>query len=137
MSSAVLAIALDWIRLDADLRSLKREEAEKRAELVLAAFPGGLAEGTNTAEISGGYVVKAVARSTPKLDADLVRAALGKLAALGEAGALLAGRLIKWKPDLSLSEWKKLDPKHRKLFAASIVFGELGFPTIEVREPTA
>lgn len=54
----------------------------------------------------------------------------------GEAGELIAERLIKWTPELSLTEYKQLSDKYRKIIDDVITASE-GMPTLEIVEPKA
>jgi hypothetical protein len=133
---ARVVLALEWANADYALKKAKADEGAKRAELVKACFPDGLVEGTNRAELAGGYVVKAVVTPRPKIpDIPLLKAAIAKLEAVGEAGKLLAQRLVKWKPELSVGEWKKLEPKHRAMFAKAVSIEPSG-PAVELIEPS-
>ena len=130
----VLAMALAWSKLDAQLKALRAAEAEKRAELVAASFPDGLSHGVNLAELGKGYTLKAFVRPSPKIDGALLKSALEQLEKLGPVGKLLAGRLVKWKPEVSLSEYKKLEAPHAELFRQAIVI-EKSTPSLELVEP--
>jgi hypothetical protein len=63
------------------------------------------AEGTTTANRDG-YAIKATCRLSRKIDADLLQS----LAA--DAGVTdHLGRLFRWKPELSMKEWKAAAPE--------------------------
>ena len=63
------------------------------------------AEGTTTAKRDG-YAIKATCRLSRKIDADLLQS----LAA--DAGVTdHLGRLFRWKPELSMKEWKAAAPE--------------------------
>ncbi len=130
----ILAMALAWSKLDAQLKALRTAESEARGELVAACFPDGVAHGVNLAELGKGYTLKAFVRPNPKIDAALLKSALEQLEKLGPVGKLLAGRLVKWKPELSLSEYKKLEAPHAELFAQAIVIDK-ATPALELVEP--
>lgn len=131
----LVALALEWTRLNEALKEAKRLEAEKRAELVAACFPAGLELGTNKRELEGGYLVKAVVKSNAKvLLVDKLKSGVAKLVALGAAGELLAERLVKWKPEVSVSEWKKLTPQQQRLFKDAVSL-EGAAPSVEVTAP--
>jgi hypothetical protein len=137
MPESLLSLALEWLKLDSALKALRKSESDKRAELVLACFPAGLVDGTNTAELARGYKVKAVSRPAPKFpDKKALQTALDKLRAMGSVGVLLAIRLVTYTPVLSIAEWKKLEPKQRALFKTAIVIGA-STPSVELVEPSA
>jgi len=71
-------------------------------------------------------------RTTAKVDAGKIEAALQRLRKLGEAGELLASRLIRWRPDCSLSEWKQLTDRQRRLFDGAIAIAASG-PSLELK----
>ena len=53
---------------------------------------------------------------------------------LDELPEWLAPRIVKWKAELSTSEYKKLEPEHKKIVDKLLVTS-YGLPTLEVIEP--
>lgn len=95
------------------------------------------AEGTeNVALDDKGYGLKAVFKLNYSLDnkGDAVDKALTKLEKSGDEGKFLADRLVKWKPELSLSEWRNLPEKYQKLFD-DVLTVKPGTPSLEFVVP--
>ena len=69
------------------------------------------------------------------VDQKKVSQSLDKLRKLGDAGALLAERLVKWTAEASLAEFKKLTPPQRKLFEGVIAV-TLSGPSLELVDPS-
>lgn len=69
-----------------------------------------------------------------KLDKVAIEKALSKIEEEGEVGALIAERIVNWKPELSLTEYKKLTPGHKKIIDKVIVTSQDGAPTLEIVE---
>lgn len=134
-AKSLVVIALEWANLDALLKSARTAESEKRAELVAACFPAGVVMGTNTVDLAGGYVVKAVVRPKANIDKALLKVAIAKLTALGAVGALIAGRLVKWTPEISIAEHKKLDKRQLAIVAKAVTI-EQSTPSVTLVEPT-
>lgn len=130
----LVAKALEWARLHEALKDARQREAAARVELLEAVFPAGLTRGTNRAVLSEKYIFKAVSRPEPKVPAiDKLRAALAKLCARGPVGELLAERLVRWRPEISVSELDKLEARDAKLFAG-VIEVRLGAPAVELIE---
>lgn len=66
-----------------------------------------------------------------KLDKAQIDKALSKIEKDGDAGELIAERLVKWTPDLSLTEYKLLSAKHKTIIDSVLVVSE-GAPTLEI-----
>jgi hypothetical protein len=92
-------------------------------------------KGTENIELGNGYKLKAVFKMTPKMSsADEVDVALTKLESKIEGGKLLADRIVKWTPELSVSEYNKLPDAARKIIDAVVVFSP-GTPSLEFVVP--
>lgn len=98
----------------------KLEEMRLRM-LVNELFPEveRLGEGTHYVPLSNGYRLKGEHgwnyTLNGKDDAVAVHQALDKLEKIGDDGKFIAERVVKWKPDLSVSEYKKLRPEHKSI----------------------
>lgn len=110
------AAILAWQVKSTALAVAAREEKDARAEVIKLAFDT-LKEGTNTVELGKGYKLSVKQPYYYKLDtAEENKAtdeALTKLEEMGNEGAFIADRLVKWKPELSISEYRKLDDKYK------------------------
>jgi len=111
-----------WLDGKASLDNAKSFEAEARAKVTKTLFPSPR-KGTQRYALNGGYNVKLVHGLTytlgdkdkiddegKKVGVDVqVRELEEKLCAMGAEAELLCERLIKWKPEISASEYEKLD----------------------------
>lgn len=111
-----------WLDAKPALEQAKSFEAEARAIVTKTLFPSPK-KGTQRYNLNGGYKVKLVYGLTYSLgDKDKVddegkkvsiesqvRAIEEKICDLGAEAELLCERLIRWKPELSASEYEKLD----------------------------
>lgn len=112
----------DWLSAKAALEVVKSDEMEARKTVTATLFPTPK-KGTQRYPLNNGYAIKLVYTLRPSLgDKDKtdedgnkisvreqVQEVEDKIIALGQIGALLAERLIKWTPELSLSEFDKLN----------------------------
>lgn len=132
-------------KLKADLEKAKEAEMEFRKYLVKRVFPDAI-EGTNTLELGNGYSAKAVVKYNYNLDPDLdkVDAALNRIAKMGNEGAFIAERLVKWSASFLLTEYRKLQEPDATEIQKAIkkeIDGVLTItdaaPTFEIKEPKA
>lgn len=101
-----------WRKASDDKRAVTALELELR-EQVIAVFSTETDEmhkGTETVDLGfGRYELKIVHKLSYKLgENDAVKAALSQIAVSMEGGAILADRLVSWKPEISVSEYDKL-----------------------------
>jgi hypothetical protein len=130
-----------WQLAADQLAVAKKAEAELRNAVLAAAFefcPDALREGTENIELGLGYKLKSVFKISRTFvgGSDGVEAALSKIEKLGAEGQFIANRLVKWKPELSIAEYKSLPDKIRKLIDEVIVSKE-AMPSLELVEPKA
>lgn len=128
-----IAHTLKWKRADDALQEAKAIELALRQAAIAAVFPRDIGDhaGTTNAELADGSVLKSVVRKNAKVDQAKIGSALARLRALGEAGALLADRLVKWSAEASIGEWNKLSDEQREIFA-DIITIVLGQPALEL-----
>jgi hypothetical protein len=126
-----LAVLAAWHEASLELAQLKIREGHLR----LAAFQKNVAapvEGTNNVPLEGGYLLKAIGKVNYKVeDTAEMRAAL--VALPGETPQ----RLLKWEPNLSVSEWKRLldtDPVAAATVAPFIT-SKPGMPDLKIIAP--
>lgn len=130
---------LAWEQAVKALAAAKDAEAALRKEVLAEAFafdPEALREGTENFELGNGYKLKAVfkiSRTMNNAD-DAVDKVLTKIEKTGPEGQFIAERLVKWKPELSVSEYKKLPEKFKKLIDEVVVSKE-AMPTLELVAP--
>ena len=117
---------LSWRGLKQQLDFYKLEENKARLAVTATLFPTPK-KGTQRYELGAGYKVKLVHGNNYKLgNKDLVDPVEGEaipinkqvealedaIREVGNEGSFLADRLIKWKPELSESEYLALDPEN-------------------------
>ena len=121
------------------LAAAKEAEAALRKEVLANCFsfdPEALREGTENFELGNGYKLKAVFKISRNLnnENEAVDKVLSKIEKTGPEGQFIAERLVKWKPELSVSEYKKLPEKFKKLFD-EVVTSKEATPSLELVAP--
>lgn len=131
-----------WQAAKETLDIAKARELELRNKAVgLMADPEKVGKVDNV-DLGNGYKAKLkipvnygfVKDSDGKLDKSRLDKALSKIEKDGGAGELIAERLVKWTPDLSITEYKILSPKHAAIINEVLVTSK-GTPTLEIVEP--
>lgn len=124
---------IEWQAAATALEAAKATEAKLRIEVV-GLFPFDDEEGTQNIDLANGWKLKAVKKQNYKLDALKVDAALEKMEKLGEAEKLLAERLVKFKPELSISEYRIL-PANCRGIIDDVLTVSPGMPSLELVPP--
>lgn len=130
-----------WERSKAALEIAKADEMEQRKAVDAFAFDPNKKSGTQRIALANGYELKSVR----KLNYGFIKTPEGKLnkAALENAlraieakpnGELIAERLVKWNPDLSLTEYKQL-PADMKAIIDTVIVTTDGAPSLEIIPP--
>lgn len=91
----------------ANVAALMAEEMAARKDAFAAIFPD-VPKGTHYVDLPGGWRIKGVRKVDYKIDADEVEAMLDALRGTGNEGVFIADRIVKFKPDLSVSEYEGL-----------------------------
>ena len=130
---------LAWEQAVKALAAAKDAEAALRKEVLAEAFafdPEALREGTENFELGNGYKLKAVFKISRNLnnENEAVDKVLSKIEKTGPEGAFVAERLVKWKPELSVSEYKKLPEKFKKMID-EVVTSKEATPSLELVAP--
>ena len=133
-------------QLKDDLDKAKEAEMNLRKYIVNRVFPDAT-EGTNTLELGNGYKAKAVIKKNYNLDPDLdkVEATLDRIAKMGNEGAFIADRLVKWSADFLLTEYRKLEEEEATSAIKKAIKKEVdsmltitdAAPTFNIVEPKA
>lgn len=128
-------LLMEHKKLQDDLSALKEREMELRKYIVNRAFPKK-EEGVNKRELGAGYTLKATIKYNYVLDSDndKIDAALEKIAKVDNEGSFIADRLVNWKATLSVSEYRRLDPKYKKIIDEVVTINDAA-PTLEIVEP--
>lgn len=97
-----------WQQKKQAIEVAKEEEMDLRKYIVNRAFPKK-EEGMNTRELGNGYQLKAGIKYNYNLaDNDKVEECLNHISALGNEGPFIADRLVSWKPNFLLTEYRAL-----------------------------
>jgi len=135
-------LLLAWEESKKALEIAKEKEMEQRKAVVAFAFDPNKESGTERIDLGNGYQAKAVKKvnygfvktEDGKLNKAAIDKALSKIEKTGPAGELIAERLVKWTPDLSLTEYKQLPEKLKNIIDEVIVTSE-GAPSLEIIAP--
>jgi hypothetical protein len=130
-----------WNEVSVELERIKALEAHMRAANVSKFFPEG-EEGTMHHDLGNGYDLKVVKKLNYKLATkdEALDKALDGVEKMGEKGKLIAERLVKFDPRLSVSEYRALDTKDKteaaiKKLIDSVLTITPGSPQLEIIAP--
>ncbi len=133
-----------WQAKKADAAVAVAAERDARAAAVAHIFADAPV-GTSTLELTDGFKLKYVRSLNYTLDKTPVDendptgdtkldVALEKLAHTGNDGAFVAERVVKWTPELSVGEYKKLTPAQRAVIDAVITTKDAS-PELKIEGP--
>lgn len=122
-----------WDNARKEIKKWQAAEREFRMAIVNAKFPDA-DEGTHTVELVDGYKLKVNVRMNYNLDKDKVEVALDAIEKTGNEGTFIAERLVRFKPELSLSEYRNLAPQYRNLINEALTI-KRAIPDLELVEP--
>lgn len=125
----VNAALMAWESVKVDKAKATYEESRLR-KLIFAHFFPNAKEGTNTAPLANGWKVKGTQAINRNVDAAILQA-LG--AELTEK-AINAGLLVKWSPEISVTEYRKLTAEQKLVFDRCLTIKE-GSVTLEIVPP--
>ncbi len=127
-----------WNALAQELAELKARELQARQKLIAKYFADVVAgdEGTKTFDLGRGYALAATFRTSYSLDPEKARKAQDEMGRQGDLGVELATRVIRWKPDLRVGEFKKLPPAFARIIRRAMSTSS-STPSLELREPKA
>ena len=127
----------NWLDAKATAASAVEIERKLRQAVMLSFYPDEQPEkGTFNQELGNGYKLKFGFKQNLTLNAAFVNDVLSEIERTGEDGKFVAERLVKFKPELSLTEYNQLSADHRRLIDR-IVTTKPASPTIEFVEPKA
>ena len=139
-------LLLAWQAASAALENAKVAETQARAEVVKLMFDGKPAtEGTNNFDLGNGYMLKIVGKvnynlsesakpKNPAMKPWATRMALNEIEKLGNEGKFIAERLVKWSPELSLTEYRALAPQYKAIIDTALTTSD-GMPSVEIVAP--
>ncbi len=130
-------ILAKWEAAEKALARAKEAELALRNQVVEAFYPSHKDEGTENVLLGNGYKLKAVFKMNRRLaGVDDVNTALEKIEALGPEGRFIAERIVRWKPELSKTEYDKADLKYQKIINTVLTISP-ATPALEIVEPKA
>lgn len=124
------ALVAEWSAADLALAAAKVNEIILREQVVKALFADA-PTGTNNHELPTGQTLSCVKKLNYKLDTDATINALDTLSVT--IGIELAKRLVKWKPELSVSEYKKMSDASRAIIDVALTITP-ATPSLELKE---
>ena len=119
----------NWYKLVEQLAAVKDAEMELRKKIFAAYFPNPI-EGTNKAPLAGGWIIKVDHKINRTVDVPTLTNMAAELVAAG----IDMSSLIKYKPEVAISEYRKLGEDDRKKFDQILVIKE-GSPQMEIVKP--
>jgi hypothetical protein len=125
----------EWYALKQQLDELKDKEVILRQFIVNGLFPTPV-EGTNTHPINDGTgaVVKATCPINRAVQVEQLEELKKSLQADNNLPKLNLDKLIKWKPEVSIKEYRTLTEEELKLFDQVLVI-KPGMPGLEIMIP--
>lgn len=137
-------LLMEWDKVKKSIEVAKANEMDLRKYIVNRAFPKK-EEGMNTKSLGNGYELKAGVKFNYNLaDNDMVENCLAKVASLGNQGPFIADRLVSWKPNFLLTEYRQLEIDKEKgdKFAIEVLKAiepmltiSEAAPSLEIKEP--
>lgn len=119
----------EWFRLQDQLKKIKAAEMLLRQKIFCAYFPSPV-EGTNSAPLADGYVLKGKYTINREVDPG----ALGALKEQFVQAGISADALVQYKPSLVLKEYRTLTEEQRQLFDRVLIV-KPGSPSLEIVLP--
>lgn len=123
-----------WESAKQSLEAAKIAEMDLRKTFVKFAFNTETLTGTERIDLANGYQAKAVKKLNYNVDQEKVNDALDKIENMDAEGKFIAERLIKWKADLSITEYKALPDKYKAIIDTVVTTSE-GAPALEIIAP--
>ena len=127
----------EWFRLQEQLKKIKASEMLLRQKIFGAYFPSP-EEGTNSAPLADGYVLKGKHTINRELDPGAFGAMRVPDPDSGksrfEAAGINVDSLVQYKPSLVLKEYRTLTEEQRKLFDQVLIV-KPGSPALEIVLP--
>lgn len=119
-----------WYTAKQRLDEAKELERKLRDETFNIAFDGKAVEGTNKFGMTDGYVLTARVPYNYKVDPAIAAAAQHLKKTLG----IDVASLVEWKPELRVSEYRKLTDEQKKEFDKFLTI-TAGTPQMEISKP--
>lgn len=132
-----------WNNKKLELENCKTAEMNLRQQVVHFSSDPNKKSGTENIPLGNGWGLKVIKKINygfvktedgTRVNKARIEAALQAIELHGPAGVLVAERLVKWTPDLSLTEYNQLNEADKAIIDAVIVTTE-GAPTVTIVEP--
>lgn len=138
-------LLMAWQAASAALENAKVAETQARQAVTTLLFPQGVPEGTNNIDLGNGYTLKIVGKvnytlsesakpKNPAMQPWATRTALNQLEKTGNEGKFIAERLVKWSPELSLTEYRALAPQYKAIIDKALTTSD-GMPSVSIEAP--
>lgn len=127
------ALILNWQESQKALAKAKEIESANRQAVIELFEAAPDASGVKNIDLGSGYKLKATFKLNHKISGDVTKL-LDKLEKSGDEGKFIAERLVKFKPELALTEYKNLPDKLRKI-ADEFITTSPALPSVELVEP--
>lgn len=119
------SLVSQWDEAKQRLAIAKSEEYRLRSLLVAVLFDPTKREGTETVDTTFGKLKAIKSQSYSFASADAARTMMLTLAAeFGQEGLFVSNRLIVWKPELIVREWRQLRSDMRDSIQRNVVIKE-------------
>lgn len=127
-------LVMEWRGAQTELEIIKEKEMRLRKEIAYSILDIERKEAySKKHELGRGYFLKATQVINYKLDAlDRVELVIDKLSEMGKAN--VSSDVFKWKPTLSETNYKTLDPETKNIVDECVSF-TIGAPKLEFIEP--
>lgn len=116
-------------KIDEQREPIVAQERDLRAKVMAAAFPEAK-EGTNTLELPNEWKLKGVVKIDRKVDEAALPATVTVLRSMG----VNSDRLLRYKPELELKEYRSLTAEQMKIMDGALVIKRAA-STLELVEP--
>lgn len=125
---------IEWETCKADLAKLKSKEALLRNRIFSHYFPDPK-EGTNSAPLAEGWLLKATYPISRKVDLGALRAATAEDGRFTLA-KFDANPLVDWEPSVNMTAYRALPPDLKTMFEEALII-KPGMPQMEIMQPAA
>lgn len=134
-------LVANWRKAQEALESAKAIEAELRKQVAVEVFAydeNALKKGTENVELGRGWKIKGEFKLSYSLNNkdDATLKMLEKLKKAGAEGQFIAERIVKFKPELSVTEYNNLNDK-QKAIVDTVVSVKSAMPSISLVAPKA
>ena len=124
-------LIMEWERATKALSEAKNYEMNLRKYIMGKLFPDAK-EGTNNLELGNGYKLTAVVKFNYKFENnDKVQEMIMEFERIGSD---VSARLVKWKPEPSITEYRKLTGQYKAIADAAIIITD-ATPSLEIKAP--